>query len=58
MTYTREQESWDNAHYQEQMAESLLASMDHADAVLFCMSNRWDGVLKVIENLRPLACPA
>lgn len=36
----------DNMAYQAALGESLLASMDRANAIDFCVSNEWVGVLE------------
>ena len=35
-----------NKVYQAQLREALLASMDREDAIDFCISNEWIGVLE------------
>jgi hypothetical protein len=41
----------DNRSYQEQLAQSLLASLGWEDAVRACQANTWDGVLDVLLRI-------
>ncbi len=37
-----------NRAYQGDLAQSLLANMDHDKAIDFCVSNEWGGVLEAL----------
>ncbi|MHA1564640.1 MAG: hypothetical protein ACTSX7_04945 [Alphaproteobacteria bacterium] len=43
-----------NRAYQGGLAQSLLANMDHDEAIDFCVSNEWGGVLEALMGRRQL----
>ena len=42
----------DNRGYQEQFAQSLVASLGWEEAVYACQANTWDGVLEILLQER------
>ena len=46
--------AYSNRAYQGGLAQSLLANMDHDEAIDFCVSNEWGGVLEAIMGRRQL----
>ena len=46
MFKTHQSEDFGNRTYQAELAQSLLAHMDPEDAIDFCVSNEWGGVLE------------
>lgn len=45
-------ESSDNRGYQEEFAQSLVASLGWEEAVYACQANTWDGVLEILLQRR------
>jgi hypothetical protein len=43
----------ENRPYQVDLAAALVASLGYADALDYCRSNLWDGVLEVLLSRRP-----
>ncbi len=42
----------DNRSYQQQFADSLVASLGWEEAVYACQANTWDGVLEILLQER------
>lgn len=47
-----EEIAYTNRAYQGSLAQSLLDSMDHDDAIDFCVTNAWGGVLDILMSRR------
>ena len=45
-------ESPENRSYQQQLADSLVASLGWEEAVYACQANTWDGVLAILLQER------
>ena len=39
-----------NETYQAELAQSLLSGLEHEEAIDFCISNEWYGVLRCIST--------
>ena len=42
-----------NREYRDQLAQSLLSSMSHEEAIDLCVTNEWMSVLHEIMTVRP-----